>query len=284
MEAESDSDGKHYPPVTGIDRDEHVGMVREIFATITGRYDFLNHLLSLRRDIAWRRFTIRKMKFFKTFRLLDVATGTADLAIEAAKGHPGIHVVGIDFVKEMLALGRQKIARRGLLDRIDLLQADAISLPFPDRSFDAAGIAFGIRNMPDRLGALREMRRVIVPGGQVFVLEMNSPQSRLWRGFFTPYLNRILPAIARRFSGNPSAYLYLVDSITHFPKPPAFLALMEEAGFRTVERYPLTFGITSLYIGSIAGGEENPLDRKENACQDRHAGPCFVTSDGKKRT
>ena len=257
-ETQKGPDGKHYPPVTGIDRDEHIGMVREIFSTITGRYDFLNHLLSLRRDIAWRRFTIRKMRFFKTFRLLDVATGTADLAIEAANGHPGIHVIGIDFVKEMLAVGRQKTAGRGLFDRIHLLQADAMTLPFPDGSFDATGIAFGIRNIPDRLRALREMRRVIVPGGQIFVLEMNFPRHRFWQGFFDLYLNRFLPGVARLFSGNPAAYHYLADSILHFPSPQAFLRLMEEAGFRDVERYPLTFGITSLYVGSIKALEERP--------------------------
>lgn len=255
METQKGSDGKHYPPVTGIGRDEHVGMVRDIFATITGRYDFLNHLLSLRRDIAWRRFTIRKMRFFKTFRLLDVATGTADLAIEAASGHPGIHVIGIDFVKEMLAVGRKKITGRGLVDRIRLLQADAMTLPFPDGSFDAAGIAFGIRNMPDRLHALREMQRVIVPGGQIFILEMNFPRHRFWQGFFDLYLKRLLPGVARLLSGNPAAYHYLADSILHFPSPPAFVRLMEEAGFRGVERYPLTFGITSLYIGSKEGLE-----------------------------
>lgn len=251
-----DQDRTHYPSVTGIGRDEHVGMVREIFATITGRYDFLNRLLSFRRDIAWRRFTIRNMRFFKTFRLLDVATGTADLAIEAAAVHPKIHVTGVDFVKEMLAVGRRKIARRGLSDRIRLLQADAMALPFPDGSFDAAGVAFGIRNMPDRLQALREMRRVIVPGGRVFVLEMSAPQSPVWRRVFIPYLNRILPVVARRFSRNPAAYLYLVDSISHFPAPPAFLALMAEAGFGNLERHSLTFGITCLYIGSK---EELPL-------------------------
>ena len=253
-----DSDSNRYPPVTGIGPDEHVGMVREIFATITGRYDFLNHLLSLRRDVAWRRFTVRKMRFFKTFRLLDVATGTADLAIEAANGHPWIRVTGIDFAPEMLAVGRQKIAGRGLVDRIRLLQADAMMIPFPDGSFDAVGIAFGIRNMPDRLRALREMRRVLVPGGRIFILEMNFPRNRFWQGFFDLYLNRLLPGLARLFSGNPAAYRYLADSILHFPAPRAFLGLMEEAGFRDPERYSLTFGITCLYIGGKEGIEERP--------------------------
>jgi demethylmenaquinone methyltransferase/2-methoxy-6-polyprenyl-1,4-benzoquinol methylase len=254
-ETQKGPDGKHYPPVTGIGRDEHVGMVREIFATVTGRYDFLNRLLSLRRDIAWRRFAIRKMRFFKTFRLLDVATGTADLAIEAANGHPGIHVTGIDFVKEMLAVGRKKIASRDLSDRIRLVQADAMTLPFQDGSFDAAGIAFGIRNIPDRFQALSEMRRVIVPGGRIFVLEMNFPRNRFWQGFFDLYLNRLLPGVARLFSRNAAAYHYLADSILHFPSPQTFMKTIEEADFRDVKRYPLTFGITSLYVGSIEGIE-----------------------------
>ncbi|MHB8056248.1 MAG: class I SAM-dependent methyltransferase, partial [Candidatus Aminicenantales bacterium] len=161
----------------------------------------------------------------------------------------------IDFVREMLAPGRKKIATRGLADRIELLQADAMTLPFPDESFDAVGVAFGIRNMPDRLRVLQEMRRVLVPGGGVFVLEMNAPQNRLWRGFFLPYLNRILPVIARRFSRNPAAYLYLVDSITHFPAPQAFLALMEKAGFVKVKRHSLTLGITCLYVGTNEGNQ-----------------------------
>ena len=263
-------DTDHYPPVTGIGRDEHVAMVREIFATIPGRYDFLNRVLSLRRDVAWRRFAVRKMRFFNTCRLLDVATGTADLAIEAAMRHPEIGVTGIDFVFEMLAPGRRKIADRGLAGRIRLLQADALALPFPDGCFDAAGIAFGIRNIPDRLAALREMRRVLVPGGRVYILEMNAPGNRLRRGIFSPYLGRILPIIARLFSQNPAAYRYLVDSILHFPAPPAFLALMKEAGFRDMERHSLTFGITSLYIGSRADdgcSERNrDLDRGDQAC------------------
>ncbi len=247
MKAETDHN--HYPPVTGIGREEHIGMVREIFTTIPGRYDLLNHLLSLRRDVAWRRFTARKMIFFKTFRLLDVATGTADLAIAASLRHPGVRVTGLDFIREMLIPGEQKIADRGLDGRIRLLQADALALPFPDGSFDVAACAFGIRNMPDRLAALRELRRVLVPGGRILILEMNAPPKLIQRLFFAPYLNRILPFIARFYSQNPAAYRYLVDSILHFPTPEAFLEMMAEAGFRELERHSLTLGITSLYIG-----------------------------------
>ncbi len=245
----NETDRNHYPPVTGIGRNEHIGMVREIFTTIPGRYDFLNRVLSLRRDVAWRRFAVRKMRFFNTFRFLDVATGTADLAIEAARRHPEIQVTGIDFVREMVAPGQQKVTDRGLAGRIRLLQADALALPFPDGSFDTVGIAFGIRNMPDRLAALREMRRVLVPGGRVCILEMNAPRNRIRRWFFAPYLNRVLPGIAHLFSQNPAAYRYLVDSILHFPPPEVFMGMMAEAGFDDLERHPLTLGITSLYIG-----------------------------------
>jgi len=238
-----------YPAVTGINRDEHIGMVREIFASIPGKYDFLNHLLSLRRDVAWRRFTIKKMRFFKTYQLLDVATGTADMAIEAALTHPGIRVKGMDFVAEMMFPGKRKIAERGLAGRVELLQADATSLPFGDENFDAASIAFGIRNIPERIVALREMRRVLVPGGKAYILELNAPQNRLWRKAFAPYLMRVLPRVARLFTRNPAAYLYLVDSIIHFPPPAEFLAMMEAAGFSELEHFSLTLGITSLYVG-----------------------------------
>lgn len=253
---DGDKEKDGYPPVTGIGRDEHVAMVREIFTTIPGRYDFLNRVLSLRRDVAWRRFAVRKMHFFDTFRLLDVATGTADLAIEAALRHPRIGVTGIDFIAEMLAPGRRKIADRGLSGRIRLLQADALALPFAEGSFDAVGIAFGIRNMPDRMAALKEMRRVLVPGGRIYILEMNAPPDRLKRRVFEPYLGRILPVIARLFSQNPAAYSYLVDSILHFPAPPVFKAMMEEAGFSAVERHSLTLGITSCTVGlkAVRGG------------------------------
>lgn len=238
-----------YPAVTEIDRDRHIGMVREIFSTIPGRYDFLNHLLSMRRDVAWRRFTIRKMRFFNTFRMLDVATGTADMAIEASRMYPEITVSGIDFVAGMLLPGKAKIAERGLAGRVELLQADATALPFSDESFDAASVAFGIRNIPERLAALKEMRRVLVPGGRAFILELNAPRNPLWRKVFAPYLMRVLPRVARLFTRNPAAYLYLVDSILHFPQPEQFMELMREAGFSDLEHYALTLGITSLYVG-----------------------------------
>jgi len=238
-----------YFPVREMTDGERIRTVKEIFSTVTGKYDFLNHLLSLRRDIAWRRFAVRKMRFFKTQRFLDVATGTADLAVEACRRYPFLQVTGLDFIQAMLDVGLKKAAEKGLSNRIRFLRGDALVLPFPDRYFDVAAVAFGIRNIPDRLGALREMRRVVVPGGQVMVLEMTFPRNRIFDGFYHFYLHHILPNIARAFSKNPAAYQYLADSIMNFPSPEAFAGQMEEAGLIHVKRHRLDFGITYLHVG-----------------------------------
>ncbi|MCX8021190.1 MAG: bifunctional demethylmenaquinone methyltransferase/2-methoxy-6-polyprenyl-1,4-benzoquinol methylase UbiE [Syntrophorhabdaceae bacterium] len=245
---------KVYPKINEVSDEEHIGMVKEIFSTITGRYDFLNHVLSLRRDVAWRRFTVKKMEFYKTGRLLDVACGTLDLSIMAIKRHRDIRAVGVDFVETMLKAGKDKAKKECLNGEITLLQGDALYLPFKDNSFDVSAIAFGIRNIPNRIKALKEMTRVIVPGGLVMVLEMTRVENPLMKRFFHLYLNRILPGIARFFTFNPAAYIYLADSIMNFPSPEEFSLLMEEAGLNDVKRYGLTFGITYLYTGRKKGG------------------------------
>lgn len=240
---------KKYPPVRKMTSAEQVDLVREVFATIPHRYDFLNRFFSLRRDVSWRRFAVRKMRFFKTMRFLDVATGTADLAVETARRHPPVQVIGLDFVHEMMTVGIRKIRHSQMKDRIGLIQGDALSLPFGDHMFDVAAIAFGIRNIPNRRRALREMKRVVVPGGQVMALEMNFPRHALLRRFYNLYLNRMLPRMAHLFSRNPAAYLYLGDSIKEFPSPNEFARLMVETGLTGIEKYALTLGITYLYIG-----------------------------------
>lgn len=248
-----------YPSVRQATDEQRIGMVKEIFATVTGRYDFLNHLLSLRRDIAWRRFTVRKMRFFKSDRLLDVATGTGDLAIDAARRRSSISITGLDFVGEMLHTGQSKIVEKGLADRISLVQGDALCLPFPDNVFDVSSIAFGIRNIPDRPAALREMLRVVVPGGQVLILEMTFIRNWFTTLLYRTYLNHILPVIAKRFSLNPRAYYYLADSIMNFPSPAQFVGLMEEAGMVDVRKHKLTMGITYLYVGSKAESDSQGI-------------------------
>jgi demethylmenaquinone methyltransferase/2-methoxy-6-polyprenyl-1,4-benzoquinol methylase len=224
-------------------------MVKEIFSTITDKYDFLNHLLSLRRDVAWRRCAIKKMSFPETGSFLDVACGTGDLSIGAALRYPQIRVTGVDFVPEMIRVGRRKVEEKGLSERTTLLHGEALSLPAPDDAFDVTGMAFGIRNIPDRQKALREMLRVTAPGGQVMILEMTFIRNRLFKLLYYVYLNYLLPLFARVFSTNPASYHYLADSIMNFPSPDEFAKLMEEAGMTEVEKYPLTFGITWLHIG-----------------------------------
>jgi demethylmenaquinone methyltransferase / 2-methoxy-6-polyprenyl-1,4-benzoquinol methylase len=240
---------KTYPSVREVTDEERVGMVQEIFSTITPRYDFLNHFLSLRRDIAWRHFAVRKMRFFKTKRFLDIACGTGDLSIDAARRHPEITVNGVDFVREMVHVGQNKIDQERLTGRIHFMPGDALHLPFRDNTFDVAAMAFGIRNIPDRQGALREMLRVIVPGGQVMILEMTFARNRFFQAFYTVYLNHILPGLARRFSSNPAAYHYLADSIMNFPTPGEFTALMQGVGIEKVDAHSLTFGVTYLHVG-----------------------------------
>ena len=163
-------------------------------------------------------------------------------------------MTGIDFVAEMVEAAKGKVQKKNLADRIKLMQGDALRLPFEDNSFDVAGIAFGIRNIPNRKRALSEMMRVIVPGGQVMVLEMTFVQNRFFKLIYYVYLNYLLPAFAKIFSKNPAAYFYLADSIMNFPNPDEFAKIMQEAGMVNVEKYPLTFGITWLHIGKKAQG------------------------------
>ncbi len=238
-----------YPPLNRLSDPERVRMVKEIFATVTGAYDFLNRLLSLRRDVAWRRAAVSKMRFFRTNRLLDVATGTCDLAMEAARKNPRVQITGVDLVPDMIAIGRTKVLRQGLHNRIHLLRGDAFHLPFADEQFDAVAVAFGIRNMPRRIKALKEMARVTVPDGRIIVLEMALPRSKALRLLYLLYLNGLLPRLARLFSPNPKAYHYLADSIAGFPGPDAFTAMMRKAGLEDIMVHALTFGVTYLHVG-----------------------------------
>lgn len=245
---------KKYPSVTVMTDQERITIVKDIFSSITRKYDFLNHLLSARRDIAWRNFAVKKMRFFQTNKFLDVACGTADLSISTALRYPEITVSGIDFVPAMIITGRDKIEKINLASRISLMQGDAVHLPFDDNSFDVTAIAFGIRNIPAKMQALHEMLRVTVEGGQVMVLEMTFTKNRFFKFIYHVYLNHILPSLAKLFSSNRAAYHYLADSIMNFPTPDAFAKLMEEAGMVEVEKYALTFGITYLHVGKKTAG------------------------------
>jgi demethylmenaquinone methyltransferase/2-methoxy-6-polyprenyl-1,4-benzoquinol methylase len=247
---------KRYPSVGSLTAAGHAGVVADIFTTAHARYDFLNHLLSLRRDVGWRDCAVRRMRFGRTRRLLDVATGTADLAIAAALRHPRVSVTGIDVAEPMLREARRKLRARGLEGRVSLRMADALALPFPARSFDVTAAAFGMRNLSDKLSALREMARVTVSGGQVMILEMSFAPARVLRGIYGFYLTRLLPRVAALFSPNPAAYSYLADSIVGFPRPDAFSAMMRQAGLCDVRHHSLSFGTAHLHVGRVGGARE----------------------------
>lgn len=229
---------------------EHTEKIRKLFSEIAQKYDSINRQQSFRRDIAWRRFTARKMRFFQSMRYLDVATGTADLALDVARQHRNIKVVGLDISEELLEIGKEKIEREGLSNRIQLMTGNALDLPFEDKSFDASGIAFGIRNINDRLHALREMRRVVVPGGQVHVLELSFHGTGLFKPLYYCYLKMVIPFMARLVASNREAYEYMGKSIMAFPAPDDFCAIMREAGLVNTQSYPLTLGVARLFTGT----------------------------------
>jgi len=240
---------KEYPSVQEMSDDQRIGIVKDIFASVTDKYDFLNRFLSGRQDVAWRKRTVFEMKFFNTNRFLDVATGTGDLALDCANTYPEVNVTGVDFVQEMVNNGLKKVDAQYLNNRVELKWGDATQIEFDDNSFDVTAIAFGIRNIPDKEKALSEMKRIIVPDGQLMVLELTTPERGFWRNVYSFYLNGVLPKLAKWFTKNPAAYEYLADSIMNFPTRQEFLALMESMGLKNCKAIPLTFGVCTLYIG-----------------------------------
>ena len=241
---------KEYPSVQEMSDDQRIGIVKDIFASVTDKYDFLNRFLSGWRDVAWRKRTVQEMNFFNTNRFLDVATGTGDLALDCANTYPDVNVTGVDFVQEMVDNGLKKVENQNLKERVILKWGDATNLEFEDNSFDVTAIAFGIRNIPDKEKTLTEMRRIIVPNGQVMVLELTTPEPGFWQNTYSFYLNGVLPKLAKWFTKNPAAYEYLADSIMDFPTRRKFVTLMESMGLKNCKAIPLTFGVCTLYIGN----------------------------------
>lgn len=219
-----------------------------MFNNIAHRYDFLNHFLSIGIDRYWRYKLIRKMGQYHPSDILDVATGTADLAIAAAKINPQ-KIFGIDIAAEMLAIGQLKVDRLQLQKMIQLRLADSENLPFPDTSFDAVMVAFGVRNFENLEKGLAQMYRVLRQGGRVYVLEFSKPGKFPVKQLYGLYFNHVLPVLGRIVSKDMSAYSYLPASVGAFPDGPVFLALMEQAGFSHVGCEQLTFGVASLYCG-----------------------------------
>lgn len=222
--------------------------VNSMFARIAGRYDLANHLLSGGIDHWWRRKLVRAVRDTHPKDVLDLATGSGDVAFALADGLPsGIRMTGMDFCQPMLDEALRKRSASPRWTGIEFRQGDGMALPLPDQSFDAVTVSFGLRNMADRHKALTEMRRVLRPGGRLFVLEFSQP---FWwfRPFYYTYLKGILPLVAGVVTGDRSAYEYLGGSIEQFPDRAAMSAEIVRAGFSTVRAAPLTFGIVALHV------------------------------------
>lgn len=221
--------------------------VERMFDRISPKYDLLNRMLSMGTDQGWRRKVIRLLGQEPVDQLLDMATGTADLAIMAAKvAH---RITGADISAGMLEHGRTKVAKAGLSGRITLVQADAAKLPFPDNTFDAVTVAFGVRNFEDLPQGIRGMVRVLRPGGRLFVLEFSRPRATPFRQIFRFYFHRVMPFIGRMVSKDEAAYTYLPESVDAFPQGKQFERILLDCGLREVRSRPFTFGVATLYVG-----------------------------------
>jgi len=219
-----------------------------MFNDISGKYDFLNHFLSLGVDYRWRRKFVRSLAAFKPRRILDVATGTGDLAVLISSLDQAA-VTGIDLAANMLAIAEKKILDKGLNDRITFRQADAENIPFPDDSFDAVTVAFGVRNFEDLEKGLSEMRRVLKPGGVMMILEFSHPASFPWKQGYGFYSRYVIPFVGRMVSKNKNAYSYLPESVAAFPSGNDFLEVLQRVGLRKTTQNTLTFGISTIYTG-----------------------------------
>lgn len=224
--------------------------VRAMFDAIAPRYDLLNAVLSLGVDRSWRRRAVHAALRGSPARVLDVATGTADLALALKRAAPDAEVLGVDFAEAMLEVGRAKAKRRGVDLRLEV--GDGMQLELPDASFDAVTIAFGLRNFADVAAGLREFRRVLRPGGRLVVLEFPPPPEGPIGAAFRVYFTRILPRIGRALSGHDGAYRYLPASAMAFPTPDRLASAMQDAGFDTVVWTPLTAGVAALHVADIA--------------------------------
>jgi demethylmenaquinone methyltransferase/2-methoxy-6-polyprenyl-1,4-benzoquinol methylase len=222
--------------------------VRSLFDAIAHRYDLLNHLLSGGVDLYWRRKAIAQLLDLQPKRILDVATGTGDLAIAAMRLDPE-EVVGVDIAEEMLSRARLKVARKGLAERIALKNGDAESLGFPEGVFDAALVAFGVRNFEDLNRGLSGIFRVLRPGGWLVILEFSRPDRTPLKQLYLFYFRHILPLLGRVISSHPEAYSYLPRTVMDFPESEDFLTILDRVGFHNLRQERLTGGIVTIYTG-----------------------------------
>jgi len=233
--------------------------VRQMFGRIARVYDLMNGLMTAGLDRRWRAFAVRQLALCDGARALDIGTGTGDLAIAAAQMYPAAEVSGVDFTPQMLERGREKLRRLGLAERVQLREGDGERLDFPDGDFDACCSAFVVRNLADLPGGLREMRRVVKPGGRIVCLEISHPQNSVVARAFHFYFDTLVPLLGRVVGRAFDAYSYLPTSVSAFPDAPALKRLMTDAGWEDVHYFALTGGIVAVHVGV------KPLDESSHA-------------------
>ncbi|MFC5193386.1 bifunctional demethylmenaquinone methyltransferase/2-methoxy-6-polyprenyl-1,4-benzoquinol methylase UbiE [Algoriphagus aquatilis] len=229
-------------------QDPKKAQVAEMFNNISSKYDLLNHVLSLGIDIIWRKKAVKMLKKDHPKLILDIATGTGDFAIEALALNPD-KIIGVDISEGMLSEGRKKMIKRGLSDKIEMLLGDSEGLQFEDNKFDAVIVSFGVRNFENLEKGLADMYRVLKPGGKTVILEFSKPKAFPMKQAYAFYSNAILPQVGKIVSKDNSAYTYLPESVQAFPDGEDFLAVLKKVGFHSTVCKPLTFGISSIYVG-----------------------------------
>ena len=224
--------------------------VATMFDSIAHRYDFLNRFLSIGIDITWRKKAIAFLKDINPKKILDVATGTADVALMTEKILNPTEIVGIDISDGMLEVGRQKIVRAGVQEIIKLYNGDSAAIKYDDNSFDAVTVAFGVRNFEFLEKGLSEILRVLRPGGKLVVLEFSRPKNAIVKPFYNLYMKKISPNVGKLFSKNKDAYAYLDESIQKFPEGENFVNILKKVGYNNIINKPLSFGICTIYCGT----------------------------------
>lgn len=224
--------------------------IAAMFDRISPKYDALNHLLSLNIDKVWRRKTAKAVAKSQPKTILDLATGTADLAIALTKSNPQAQIIGMDISEKMLEIGKAKVIQRKMESQIELHLGDAATLPFESNTFDAVTVAFGVRNFENLEHGLSEIHRVLKPNGQAVILEFSMPERFPIKQLYALYFKHLLPAIGKAVSKDGNAYSYLPLSVEHFPKPKVFLRMLAEKGLENGMAKPLSFGIATLYTST----------------------------------
>ena len=223
--------------------------VAEMFDNLAGCYDRVNRTLSAGIDVGWRKKAIRQLKNEQPRQILDVATGTADMAILACKLLKPVKITGIDISEQMLEIGRKKVEKEGFINIIQLQTGDSETINFADNSFDAVMVAFGVRNFENLENGLKEMLRVLKPGGRLVVLEFSQPRIKIFRSLYNLYMGIVAPEVARWFSQNKKAYQYLNQSAKLFPERKVFVDILNNAGYSDTSFKPLSAGICCIYCG-----------------------------------